>query len=122
MSNQQRLPLVPILSVRIDSGPASEKTSFKKRADMTTVNPHQLPFDNYDYDEDLKCPVCLEVLACPVARSCGHALCAACHFECAKRTSSRCPICRGGEGAAPLPNKLADAAISLRPARNLRVT
>ena len=76
----------------------------------TTMEFYQLPNDHYDYDEDLKCPVCLDVLACPVARSCGHALCAACHFECEK-TSSRCPTCRGGEGAAPQPNKLADAAI-----------
>ena len=74
---------------------------------MTTVNPHQLPCDHYDYDKDLNCPVCLEVLACPVARSCGHALCAACHFECEKK-SSRCPICKGGEGDTLWPNKLAD--------------
>ena len=75
------------------------------------MNPYQLPDDRYDYVNDLKCPVCLEVLACPVVHSCGHALCAACHFDCAARTSKRCPVCRDGEGAAPLPNKLADAAI-----------
>ena len=74
----------------------------------TTTERYHLPHDHYD-GYDLVCPVCLGLLACPVARSCGHALCAACHFQCEK-TSSRCPTCKGEGIMAPL-NKVVDAAI-----------
>lgn len=50
-----------------------------------------------DTDENLKCPVCLEIFENPVSIPCGHKFCENCLDSCENVSgSATCPVCRTG--------------------------
>lgn len=44
--------------------------------------------------QEIKCPICLELLKCPRTGPCQHNFCEECIYEYIKDNHSECPTCR----------------------------
>ncbi|KAK1375563.1 hypothetical protein POM88_031756 [Heracleum sosnowskyi] len=73
---------------------------------MKTTNPEKTDRDSSnpmdDYDEELKCCVCLDLVYKPVVLSCGHMACFWCLYQTMGHVyTSYCPVCRSPFGNFP---------------------
>ena len=79
---------------------------------MPAANNHGRPSKANGRDnKDIECPICFDVLACPVVRpACHHVFCAVCDLEC-RKSSPLCPCCKQPDpnGRPAVVHKLADA-------------
>ena len=44
-------------------------------------------------EDELKCPICLDLMSVPITAMCGHSYCRRCIYKCA---GTKCPVCRSG--------------------------
>jgi len=98
----RHLPLVPSFS-----SDAAHAVSEYLGQQATLLPPIAARFVHPIPDE-LKCPICFELLADPViTRECGHTFCRDCLAKCiaAARSSSKCPTCRADYDRQVQPNR-----------------